>query len=110
MPIPNSENATIDIRKLRDYCLNPGHPIGKDKAKVFESALGITQKDADELKELLLSGVQTAEATVGRSDEYGQRFTVDIPIEWNGATVTIRSGWMIETGSETPRLTTCWVL
>jgi hypothetical protein len=24
--IPHAENATVDIRKLRDYCMNPLHP------------------------------------------------------------------------------------
>jgi hypothetical protein len=33
MHIPHAENATVDIRKLRDYCLNPEHPEGTHKAR-----------------------------------------------------------------------------
>lgn len=29
MKIPNAERAIVDIRKLRDYCLNPEHDVGK---------------------------------------------------------------------------------
>jgi hypothetical protein len=32
MKLSNPENAVADVRKLRDYCLNPEHPRGKHKA------------------------------------------------------------------------------
>jgi len=41
MLLPNGENAIVDIRKLRDYCLNPDNPRGGNKARVFVAALGI---------------------------------------------------------------------
>jgi len=41
MLIPNAENAVVDIRKLRDYCLNPDHDEGKHKARLFSSILDI---------------------------------------------------------------------
>lgn len=31
MLIPNAENAIVDIRKLRNYCLNLEHDDGKHK-------------------------------------------------------------------------------
>ena len=39
MKIPNAELAIVDIRKLRDYCLNPAHDEGKHKARLFMMAL-----------------------------------------------------------------------
>jgi hypothetical protein len=33
--LPNAENAVVEIRKLSEYCLNPEHPKGKDKARLF---------------------------------------------------------------------------
>jgi len=42
MKIPNAELAIVDIRKLRDYCLNPTHDEGKHKARLFKMALGMT--------------------------------------------------------------------
>lgn len=32
MHIPNAEQAVVDIRKLREYCLSMTHPRGKHKA------------------------------------------------------------------------------
>jgi hypothetical protein len=36
--LPNSERAILDIRKIEDYCLNPEHPRGRHKARLFVSA------------------------------------------------------------------------
>ena len=52
--LPNFEKAEIDIRKLRDYCLNRNHPTGKHKAQVFESKLGLAEGDAQLLKKLII--------------------------------------------------------
>ena len=67
MPIPNAERAVVDIRKLRDYCLNPLHDEGKHKARLF-AAVGITVNDAEALRNLLLQAVKTHEAQLGRRD------------------------------------------
>jgi hypothetical protein len=40
MKLPNAESAIIAIEKLRNYCLDPEHPRGKHKARVFSSVLG----------------------------------------------------------------------
>ena len=110
MKVPNAENATIDIRKLRDYCLDENHPIGKHKARLFASALNLTQENADELRDILLSAVKTTEAELGRQDEFGQRYTVDFEVENDTKQATIRSGWIIETNSDVPKLTTCFII
>ena len=59
MPIPNAERAIVDIRKLRDYCLNPLHDEGQHKARLFATTLGMTADDAEDLRELLLQAVNT---------------------------------------------------
>lgn len=62
MLIPNSENAIVDIRKLRDYCLNSEHDDGKHKARLFSSILGMTADNAGELRQMLLEIVKVQEA------------------------------------------------
>ena len=57
MRIPHAENATVDIRKLHDYCLSPEHPEGQHKAWLFVAALGITEADAEPLRDALLQAV-----------------------------------------------------
>jgi hypothetical protein len=108
--IPNAENAVIDIRKLRDYCLNPEHSDGKNKARLFSSILGMTATNAEELRQILLEVIQTHEAQLGRRDEFGQRYRLDFSIEWQNRRATLRSGWIIEPDSDLPRLTTCYPL
>ena len=109
MLLPNADRAVAEIRKLRDYCLDPMHDEGKHKARLF-AAVGITVNDAGELRGVLLQAVKTNEAQLGRRDAYGQRYIVDFPIDWRGKRTLIRSGWIIEHGTNTPRLTTCYPL
>ncbi|MEG3907658.1 hypothetical protein QT979_02570 [Microcoleus sp. w2-18bC1] len=110
MLIPNAKNAVVDIRKLRDYCLNPEHDDGKHKARLFSSILGMTPNNAEELRQILLEVIQTHEAQLGRRDGFGQRYSLDFTIEWQNRSATLRSGWIIEHDLEIPRLTTCYPL
>jgi hypothetical protein len=110
MSIPNAENAVVDIRKLRDYCLNLEHDDGKHKARLFSSMLGMTADNAEELRQILLEAVTIHEARLGRQDEFGQRYTLDFTIRWQNRSTTLQSGWIIEHGSEIPRLTICYPL
>lgn len=109
MLVPNAEYAIVDIRKLRDYCLNPRHEDGKHKARLF-AAVGITAADAEALRDSLLAVVKTHEAQLGRRDTYGQRYTVDFSLTWSEKQTVIRSGWIVEHGTNIPRLTTCYPL
>lgn len=110
MMIPNAEDAIVDIRKLRDYCLNSEHEDGKHKARLFSSILGMTADNAEELRQILLKVVKTQEAQLGRQDGFGQRYTLDFTIQWQNKRAPLRSGWIIEHGSTSPKLTTCYPL
>lgn len=110
MLTPNADLAVIDIRKLRDYCLNPLHDEGKHKARLFATILGIGIEDAEELREILLEVVKAHDAQLGRKDEYEQRYTMDFLLNWRGRQAMVRSGWIIEHDSDIPRLTTCYPL
>ena len=110
MKIPNAERAIVDIGKLRDYCLNSEHNDGKHKARLFSAALGMGINDAEALRDALLQAVQTANAQLGKNDVYGQRYTIDFTLNWHGRQATIRSGWIIDRGSEVPRLVTAYPL
>jgi hypothetical protein len=45
MKIPNGANAFIDIRKLRDYALDPEHRVGRHKARLFAALLNMDMDD-----------------------------------------------------------------
>ncbi len=110
MELPNAAQAIVEIEKLRDYCLSESHPRGKHKARVFESALGLTASDVNELRDAIISAIQTEEAIAGERDEYGQRYVVDFPVKRLDREAKIRSAWIIRHGENVPRLTSCYVL
>ena len=109
MLLPNGKHAIVDIRKLRDYCLNPDNPRGAAKARVFARALGLTQQNADELRQELLVAAATKDAKAGELDLYGQRYTIDFDIVTDAGEAELRSGWIVLRGESVPRLTTCYV-
>lgn len=111
MKLPNAEQSVVDIEKLRDYCLNPEHPRGHHKARVFQSALGLTAEDAEILRETLLEAAKSREnVELGEQDEYGQRYTLDFDMAVGAQNAMIRSAWIVRTDEDFPRLTTCYVL
>jgi len=109
MLLPNGERAIVDIRKLRDYCLNPDSPRGKGKARVFASALGLSVAGAAKFREKLLEVARTGEAQLGELDMYGQRYTIDFEMETEVRKAIVRSGWIILHDETVPRLTTGYV-
>jgi hypothetical protein len=109
MKLPNGARAIVDIRKLQGYCLNPQHPRGRNKARVFAS-VGIREADAEELKTALRAAARDGEAVLGAANPYGQRDVVDFDMARHGRTVRIRSTWIVRAGEDLPRLTSCYVL
>jgi len=109
MLLPSGGHAIVDIRKLRDYCLNPDSPRGSRKARVFAAALGITAVDAPKLRGKLLEVARTGEAQLGELDMYGQRYMIDFEMETAVGKAVVRSGWIILHDEAAPRLTTCYV-
>jgi hypothetical protein len=105
------QHVTVDIAKLRDYCLNPEHPRGKHKARVFETVLGLTARDAHVLEQALLDAVDRHREDMrpGVQDEYGQRYLLDFEMTTNMGTATIRSAWIVRTAEVELRLTTCCI-
>ena len=110
MKLPNAERAEIDIRKLTEYALDREDPRGRHKARVFESALGYTVKNAEELKAKIFECIDIAECRIGELDFYGQRYTADCRIRTEVGEGVVRTGWIIRRNEDFPRLTTCFVL
>ena len=75
--LPNADRAVVDIVKLRDYCLNPYHEDGKHKARVFASALGLRQGDADWLRVRLLEAAVSEQAIMILKNRFGTLYVID---------------------------------
>src|SRR5262249_32828015 len=110
MNLPKADFAVVDIAKLRDYCLNPDHLRGRHKARVFAAALGITAAHAEQLRDALLAAARTEEATATDQDDYGQRYVVEFTMNGLAGVARIRSSWIVRTGEDFARLTSCYVL
>lgn len=76
MRLPGGDSAVVDQQKLTAYCLNPEHPRGKHKARVF-ARLGFTAERADDLRAALLAAAATADAQPAASDQFGDRYVVE---------------------------------
>ncbi len=70
----------IDRRKLTEYALNPDNPNGADKAVMFQRHLSYNQDNYELLLQQITEQALNAEAVLGRNDEHGQRYQVDLEI------------------------------
>jgi len=110
MRLPNGDRAILDIRKLEKYCLDPMHPRGRHKARVFRDALGIGRSDAAWLQAVLLAAASKCEAVEVASDDFGTRWRVDVPVARHQRNIVVRTFWMVRINESNPRFVTCWVL
>ncbi len=110
MKIPGAEGAVVPIKKLRDYCLNPEHPRGRNKARRFREVFGLDATGAEVLRDALKRAVTEKEAVPAHSDYYGRRYQIDFSFDYESREGNIRSCWIIRRNESVPRLTTCYVL
>lgn len=100
----------IPPRKLTDYALNLENPVGRDKAVIFQRLLGFTQDNYELLLVQISEQALDNEAVLGRNDEHGQRYTVDLEIIGiEGQREIVRTGWIVEPESNVARLVTLYV-
>ena len=109
MKLPNSEKAFVEITKLRDYSLNPQHDSGGHKARVFQAALRLTLDDAEWLRVALLKIARESDAAIADQTSFGQKFVIDAELAFHGRVAIVRTAWIIENGTDFPRLVSCYV-
>jgi len=109
--LPHLENASVTVARVSDYVLNPGHPVGRHKARVFKSALGIEQKHAEELAKVLLASLPRSPAVKKRVDSFGERWTTRHEIvSLNGRTAMVSAAWILRPSApDIPELLSCYV-
>ena len=109
MRLPHGNQAIVETVKLQEYCLSPTHPRGRHKARVFAAVLGLTADDTELLRDALLQAALTEDAIPTDQDEFGQRYVVDFQMQGPQGTAIVRSEWIVRTGEQFPRLTSCYV-
>jgi len=103
---PGFSNVEIDSTKITGYAMNPAHPVGRTKYRVIHSATGLDAGDAAGIEQQIRDGVRTGVPIKGKADQYGQRWAVDVPLAGPAGNITVRTAWILEEGSSTPRLVT----
>jgi hypothetical protein len=108
--LPNAKRAVVDLDKLRNYCLSFDHRRGCHKARVFKASLGLMIDNADDLRKALLAAAINNDAAPAEKDEYGRRYVIDFMASGPSGQAMVRSSWIIRSGEDFPRLTSCYVL
>jgi len=106
--LPNFENALIPMEKITDYALNSERNL--DKALAFKLALGYTESSAGWLVRSIRQNLGLFEALSKGNNGYGERFQCIMTIVGpNTKSANVLTGWIIENGTDFPRLTSVYV-
>ncbi len=108
MRLPYAEQAVVHPNKLNDYLLSLTHPEGRAKARFFVS-YGFTADDPAKLSSSLRQHALGNEASLSKDNKFGRLFLVEGPLVTpDGRNPSLRSVWIIEPESTTPRLITAY--
>ena len=108
---PPATSVEVDVRKLREYALDVEHPRGGNKARVLRAALGLTMDDADRLKQTVLAQIHSPHTMPVFLYEsvWGLHFRLEFRMTTERGSAIVRTGWVIDPGSTTIRLVTCFI-
>lgn len=108
MKLPGADRAIVDGAKVRDYLLSPEHPVGRFKAAFFAS-VGYTRQDWEQLQRDFVSIVASADATLGKTSAFGQKYEVRGRIIGpTGRRFEVVTVWIVLRGESAPRFVTAY--
>ena len=108
MELPYLDRAQIAPAKVRDYLLNPEHPVGRAKARFFTS-LGFTRAGWATLHAALMAHATVSEAQARPSSAFGQQYLVRGSILGpNGTSAVVVAVWMLADVETGPRFVTAY--
>jgi Domain of unknown function (DUF6883) len=95
MALPFLDRAQIPPAKIRDYLLNPEHPVGRAKARFF-AGLGFTRGHWADLHAALLAHAALGETQALLPTAFGQKYLIRGTIEGpNGTTASVVAVWIV---------------
>lgn len=106
--LPHANQAVVPPRKLTGYLLSESHPVGRSKARFFRAA-GFNAANAAELGRGLLAIAARAPVVTQSVSPYGVKYVIDGRLSTpRGGTVRLRTIWIVEAGTDAPRLVTAY--
>jgi hypothetical protein len=113
MMLPNlSEISVAQIHnKVQRYCLNEEHEVGKHKAYLFRSLLGITLENADILTHAIVRAIfdPSNDAVFMGETDYCKRYNLRFELTTAIGTAIILTAWCLPHGGTTPHLVTAYI-
>ncbi len=109
MKLLYGNHALVEDAKLRRYVLNPRHPVGRHHSRLFEELPGIHLGNSGVLKEALLAAAGEEDVSREVVTRYGRKFQIRFPLSGPAGEKRVVSVWIVEEGSDRPRLVTCYV-
>ncbi len=106
--LPNADKAVIPIEKLTRYSLN----FDKDpnKAIAFRVALGYTKETAELLRHNIYANISRFNVIVKGNNGFGDIYeSIMRLVGENGKTANVLTSWIVENGTDFPRLTNVYV-
>jgi hypothetical protein len=105
---PYRDRAEVPMAKVRDYLLSETHPVGRTKAHFFKT-LGYRQDAPESLQAALLGVAREGVVVAQERSRFGSKFVVDGYLgEQSSGSRAVRTVWILEEGSTTPRLITAY--
>ena len=106
--IPNRNEAFIAREKITQYLLNTNHPEGESKAAFF-SRFGFRVEDWGTLSEALQIHADRSDVVEVTETEWGTEYVVEGVLETpDGRSPEVRTVWIVDRGSNFPRLITAY--
>ena len=106
--LPNIDRVQISQAKAVEYLLSPTHPEGAGKAEFF-AAMGFRHEEWQTLAEALRQVARDFPVTKSMTSPHGRKYIIDgvLPTP-SGRTPIVRTVWIVDAGTETPRLVTAY--
>jgi hypothetical protein len=104
--LPNASNALVERNKITDYLLAFDHPEGAGKAAFF-TQFGFAAANWEILAQALKVHAGTHPVSSTSATKYGTKCRVDGAVNCpDGRSPFIRTVWIIDAGTDVPRLVT----
>lgn len=108
--LPNADHARIEPAKILEYLLSTSNEDGEGKAKFFFQ-YGFSREQWQDFANALRNHGQSHSVTRVVETIFGPKFVIEGAIETpDGQNPLIRTVWMINYGTDSPRLITAYPL